>query len=252
MPRVIARIRTMRRADGGFTLIELLVAMAISMIVASAALTLLMIAVQRSGEIDQRVDSTQRGRMLMDTVTRQLRSQICMTTDVPPVRQTTATGGGSSLVQSISFYSDLTDGRANPLAPELRTLTYDAAAKTVTETVQPGAGAPPAVTYGGGTTRVVGTNVVQDTDPAGNPIPIFRYYGFTTATDTVPATPTLALPAAMAMNDASVKMIAKVDVRFRMIPTARKAATRSSTAFADDVYVRAADPNDPAPMPTCA
>jgi prepilin-type N-terminal cleavage/methylation domain-containing protein len=243
----------MARTDAGFTLPEVLVALIISMIVAGAALTILNVTMTNAGEIEQRVDSTQRGRMLMDTVTRQLRSQICMTTDVPPIRQTSAGTSGGNYTESVSFYADLTDGRANPLAPELRTLAYDGNARTLTETVQPGSGAVPGVTYGAASSvRIIGTNVVRDVDAAGNPLPIFSYYGFTAATPTVPATPTLALPGSMPLNDANVKMVAKVGVRFRMVATGRKNATRTSTVFSDDVYVRAADPNDPAPIPTCA
>jgi prepilin-type N-terminal cleavage/methylation domain-containing protein len=252
MPRVSRHARA-ARSDAGFTLPEILVALTISMIVAGAALTILNVAMKNAGEIEQRVDSTQRGRMLMDTMTRELRSQICMTTDVPPIRQTTAGTANGNYTQSVSFYADLTDGRANPLAPELRTLTFDAGARTITELVQTGSGTPPTVNYSaGGTSRLIGTNVVRDTDAAGNPIPIFSYYGFSAGTAAVPATPTLALPSSMPLGDANVKMVAKVGLRFRMLATGRKNATRTSTVFFNDVYVRAADPNDPAPIPTCA
>jgi prepilin-type N-terminal cleavage/methylation domain-containing protein len=248
----VSRHARAARSDAGFTLPEILVALTISMIVAGAALTILNVAMKNAGEIEQRVDSTQRGRMLMDTMTRELRSQICMTTDVPPIREATLVTAAGNTVQTVSFYTDLTDGRTNPLAPELRTLTYDANARTITETVQIGNGTPPTVNYSGGTSRVIGSNVVRDLDGAGNPIPIFSYFGFNAATATVPATPTLALPGAMPYGNANTKMVARIAVRFRMVPTARKTPTRTATIFTDDVYVRAADPNDPAPIPTCA
>jgi prepilin-type N-terminal cleavage/methylation domain-containing protein len=244
-------LRARLRDDSGFTLTELLLALAISMIVAAAALTILNVTLKRVGEVDQRVDSTQRGRMLMDTMTRELRSQICMTTDVPPIRETLEQTVGGSYRQSVAFYSDLTDGRTNAV-PELRTLTYDDSSRTITEAVSQGRGTPPAVTYDAPVTRVIGTNVQREVAANGAATPIFSYYGFTTATATTPATPTLALPNAMANGGANVKMVARVAVRFRMLPTGRKNATRTSTVFADDVYVRAADPNDPAPIPTCA
>jgi prepilin-type N-terminal cleavage/methylation domain-containing protein len=256
MPRPVTGHRRSARGDAGFTLPEVLVALIISMIVAGASLTILNVTMKNAGEIEQRVDSTQRGRMLMDTMTRELRSQVCMTTDVPPIRQTTGGTSGGNYTQSVSFYADMTDGRANPAAPELRTLAYDANARTITETVQAvqaGSPPPPGVIYGAASSiRIIGSNVVRDTDAAGNPLPIFTYFGFTAATPTDPATPTLALPTAMALNDPNVKMVAKVGVRFRMVPSGRKNATRTATVFSDDVYVRAADPNDPAPIPTCA
>jgi type II secretory pathway pseudopilin PulG len=248
---VIRAIRGRLRDDAGFTVTELLLALAISMIVATAALTILDVTLKRVGEVDQRVDSTQRGRMLMDTMTRELRSQICMTTDVPPIRETLEQTVNGSYRQSVAFYSDLTDGRTNAV-PEMRTLTYDDRSRTITEEVRQGTGIPPAVTYGQPVSRVIGTNVQREIAADGTAIPIFSYFGFTTATPTTPATPTLGLPNAMANGGANVKMVSRVALRFRMLPTSRNNATRTSTVFADDVYVRAADPNDPAPIPTCA
>jgi type II secretory pathway pseudopilin PulG len=248
---MIRALRARLRQDAGFTLTELMLGLAISMIVATAALTILNVTLKRVGEVEQRVDSTQRGRMLMDTLTRQLRSQICMTTDVPPIRQTTeSTNGGYK--QSISFYSDMTDGRTNAV-PQLRTLSYDENRRTIVEEVRNGTGIPPAVTYAAApiTTRTIGTNVIREV-VGGTPKPIFRYYGFTTGAPGVPATPTLSLPASMAIGSANVKMVSRIAVNYRMVSTRQRNLSRTSTVFANDVYVRAADPNDPAPIPTCA
>jgi hypothetical protein len=86
----------------------------------------------------------------------------------------------------------------------------------------------------------------------GTPKPIFSYYGFTTAAAGVAGTPTLPLPASMAVGSASVRMVSRIGLNYNMVSSRRRFVSRTSTVFANDVYVRAADPNDPAPIPTCA
>jgi prepilin-type N-terminal cleavage/methylation domain-containing protein len=247
-----ARLRQ-ARYDGGFTLPELLLALAISLIIALAAFTLLDVVVRRAGEIDQRVDTSQRGRMLMDVVTRELRSQVCMSQDTPPIYETTSGTVGSSYQQTVSFYTDLTDGRANTM-PQLRTLRYDDAAQTITEDTV----TPVGTTYNlaSATSRVIATNVVREirTNPDGSTttLPIFQYYAFTASADpSLPAQPTLALPLAMAKDSDDAEKVARIVVNFEALPLGKTTVSRTATVFQDEIYVRAADPNNPAPMPTC-
>lgn len=234
--------------DAGFTLTELLLALVIGLIIALAAFTVLDVTLRRAGEIGQRVDTTQRGRQLMDAITRDLRSQVCMDQDTPPIRATTSEVVGGSHQQSVSFYVDLTDGRGGG-PPQLRTIRYDERARTVTEDVsEPLSTSPLRYPDVPDSSRVIGTDVVRE----GGTIPIFRYYGFTTSTGpSDPATPDSELPATMTGPDGGAKMVARIAVNFEVAPTGR-AVGRTATVFQDDVFVRAADPNDPAPIPTCA
>jgi prepilin-type N-terminal cleavage/methylation domain-containing protein len=238
--------------DAGFTLTEVLLALVIGSIIVTASFTLLDVVMRRAGEVDQRVDTAQRGRMLMDVMTRQLRSQICQTADVPPVRATTAgTAANGSYQQTVTFFTDLTDGRANT-PPELRTLRYDEATRTITElTFYAKTTNPISYAANPDRTRLIGQNVYREVR-GGVPVPIWSFYGFTTSTDpAVPATPTRALPLAMADGSADVKMVARVGVNFDVMALTRKTPGRTATVFTDDVFVRAANPNDPAPIPTC-
>ena len=79
---------------------------------------------RRAGEIQGRVEASQKGRAAMDTITRQLRSQVCLSSTVPPMAAATAT--------QRHFYADLTDGDAG-MPPELHTITYDPASRTLIE-----------------------------------------------------------------------------------------------------------------------
>jgi prepilin-type N-terminal cleavage/methylation domain-containing protein len=243
-----ARLRTAHRDQGGFTLTELLIAMAIGLILTTAGATILVMTMHRALEVDQRVDVTQRGRLLMDTLTRDLRSQICMTTDVPPIRSTSRGVVGGRYKETVAFYTDLTDGRSNTL-PELRTLVYDETARTITEEVRQAAagGVVPNLVYPVAATssRIIATDVVRE-----GTTPIFRFYSFTAPVANKVATPTLELSSPL--SAANVKLVAKVGINFKAVPLNRKTTTRVTGVFTDDIYVRPADPNDPAPIPTCA
>jgi prepilin-type N-terminal cleavage/methylation domain-containing protein len=249
------RSRSRRRLgdDSGFTLTEVLLALIIGSIIVTAAFTLLDVVMRRAGQVDQRVDTAQRGRMLMDVMTRELRSQICQTQDVPPIRATTAgPAANGSYQQTVTFFTDLTDGRTNA-APEMRTLHYDEVTRTITEYTYYAKTKVPSITYAVNPdrTRVIGTNVVREVR-GGVPVPIWSFYGFTTSVDpAVPATPTKVLPLAMADGSADVKMVARVGMNFEVWAHTRSTAGRTSTVYTDDVFVRAANPNDPAPIPTC-
>jgi hypothetical protein len=148
----------------------------------------------------------------------------------------------------VAFYTDLTDGRNNSL-PELRTLIYDETARTITEEVRQAnaGGVVPNLVYpvNATTSRMIARDVVRE-----GTTPIFRFYAFTSPNPLTPATPTLELSSPL--SAANVKLVAKVGINFKAVPLNRKTTTRVNGVFTDDIFVRPADPNDPAPIPTCA
>ena len=81
--------------------------------------------------------------------------------------------------------------------------------------------------------------------------PMFRYYAYNTA---APPTASLAL-ARPGRRGRPRRAIARVVDHLRRARAGRgdsASATRAAITFTDDVYFRSADPNDPAPYPTCA
>jgi prepilin-type N-terminal cleavage/methylation domain-containing protein len=227
-------MRSHLRREDGMTLPEVLIAIIIAVVVSLAAFSLIEVVMRRTADTTGRVEASQRGRAAMDTITRQLRSQVCLSTNVPPMAVASD--------NSVSFYVDLSNPTANA-NPELHTLVYDPTARTITEKDFVGTGAAPSITYPTTPTRtkLLAENVVPQTG-----VPIFTYYAYNTATpprpDTVLATP---------LSTANLGLVARIDIAFRtLIPRANY--TRGSIVLQDEVYVRAADPNDPAPTPTCA
>jgi prepilin-type N-terminal cleavage/methylation domain-containing protein len=163
------------RSEAGVTLIELLVAMMIGLVTMSAAIALLQTAQRQSTATAARVNATQRGRVLMDTMTRELRSQVCYSPTVPALISATN--------DSVKFYADLGDG-STPI--EQRELIFDPAAKTITERTWAGVGTP--VTF---PTMTRSRELLSDVTRRAAPnAATFRYYAYTTATpprpDTVP------------------------------------------------------------------
>jgi hypothetical protein len=227
------------RSDAGVTLVELLVAMSIGMMTLFAVFAVLDTSVKQSNAVAGRVNATQRGRIAMDTITRQLRSQVCYSPVVPALV--------SGTDNSVKFHTDLSDG-TRPI--EQRELIYDPTLKTITERTWAGVGTPitfPAMTK----SRQLLGEVTNRTAP--DPTAIFRYYAYNIPPVTVPVTPprpSVLLPTPLSATD--LARVAKIDVGFTTLPPNARPSPAASVTLQNEIYVRVADPNDPAPTPTCA
>ena len=227
-------IKRLRLSDErGFTLPELLVAMSVGMIVLLAAFMVLDRSFTASGEIADRSDALQRGRQALDTMTRQLRSQVCLGKTNNPIISGTGT--------SVTFYADLSDGSQNI---KRRTLTYDTASKRITETVVAGVGTYPALTFTG-TPKTV--TLLSNAEQVGS-TPMFRYYGYVAGTTTGALEP-LSVP----LSTANLSRVAVIRISFRAFPLRSVANSDSvSTVLENDVYARVAVPTSPQNGPLCA
>jgi hypothetical protein len=152
-----------------------------------------------------------------------------------------------------TFYADLTADAPSKTTikppADLHRLTYDATTKRITDTTYattwdktttPWTALAPAT----GTTRVIANDVVD------NGGPIFKYYSYDTAAIPSPSVPLGAGGGALSL--AELKQVARVDISFKVLPTRGATGARTAVTLQDEVYVRAADPNDDAPTPTCA
>jgi hypothetical protein len=206
----------------------------IALVVSLAAFSLIEVVMRRTAETQGRVEASQKGRAAMDTMTRQLRSQVCLATNVPPM--------AAASDNSVSFYTDLTDPAAKK-NPELHTITYDPAKRTLVEQDFVGSGTAPSITYPSTPSRI--RTLAENVVPQGS-TPLFRFYAYNAATPPRPDTP-LSTP----LSAANLGLVARIELSFRTLAP-KSTTTRGSIVLEDQVYVRAADPNDPAPTPTCA
>jgi type II secretory pathway component PulJ len=261
-------MRALRRQDG-FTLPELLIMLSMSLIVALAAFSLLDVTMRKTGEATARVQSAQSGRLAMDIMTRELRSQVCLDTDpaTPPMAAPTGFGQLSDSNDAV-FYTDFTDpGTAVPL-PELHVLSYDSTknqllekdyvGNVVTSTAADGSVVntytyPSANTTPARTKVLLGNVVPYPNYTAGSPStssPVFTYYAYSSTSN--PPRPDKLLSATSGLSAADAAVVARIDISFRTLGDTAKAGQLGSTVYQDSVYVREADPNDDAPTPTCA
>ena len=221
------------RGDAGFTLPELLTTVWIACVIMLAAFALVDFVMKRTAEAEQRVEATQRGRTGMDLLTRELRSQVCLNSNTPPIVEGTNT--------SITFYTDLANSTASSL-PERHTLTYNPGTPTgtISETIEkPNATNP--VTWQAPTTRVLISGITAD-----GATPIFRYRGFdNTLTPVRISDSLLAVPLRANGNTGKV---AEITLAFRSVAR-NTPRSEVSFAIADDVYSRVVNPNPPEQAP---
>jgi prepilin-type N-terminal cleavage/methylation domain-containing protein len=220
------------RREDGFTLVEMLTALVIGSLVMVVAFGLMGFTVKRAGEVAGRVEATQKGRGAMDILTQHLRSQVCLNSTTPPI----ATADGNS----VSFFADLSDGsKGDP--PERHVMTYDPTKRTLVESDFVGVRAGSTVIYPATATR--GRSLANNVVPENASTPIFRYYAYDAAT---PPRPSLLLATPLSVLDRARTV--RVEINFRVLPPGSKAtatASRGDMLMHDDVYVRAADPDDP-------
>jgi prepilin-type N-terminal cleavage/methylation domain-containing protein len=240
-------MRRLRTDDSGFSLIELLAAMLVAGILLTAVMNVFINGVKGASRVQDRVDSQQRGRLAMDRVTSLLSSQVCLSSSIPPVV------GGTSTDKSVTFYGDL-QGASN--TPSRYTLTWSAAAKTLTEyqyTAASGSLTSPPIVWSGtpAVTRLIASNVWPAQDDAGTDLPVFSYYRFE-ADGTVNLANPIALNGSSQLALADADDVVQVGVAFRVVPAKSITSVDArSTSITGQALAGSASPASPAAGPNC-
>jgi type II secretory pathway pseudopilin PulG len=230
-----------RGDESGMTLIELIIGMSIALVVTFASFAVLGRATEASHEIADRQEAVQRGRLAMELITRQLRSQVCLGESAEPITY----GDGDS----VSFYADLSDGSQNVAR---RTLTFvpptGQAPGRIAEDVRFGIGTYPDLAFPdtSDSSRALLGNVIRAKSTAGQEQPVFSYYAFQ------PGSPTgdlQQLPVPLSATDASRTIM--VHVAFTTLPDRERPRDLDALTLQDNIYVRIADPTRPLEGPRC-
>jgi prepilin-type N-terminal cleavage/methylation domain-containing protein len=220
------------KAQAGFTVVEVLVAMAVLGVVAVGAMTLIEVVMRQGRGVVDRTESAQRGRLALDQMTRQIRSQVCPSA--------TTKGLVAATPNALTFYADLTDG-SSAAAPAKRMLEYQPSSKRIVESIY----------KADGTTvdrqRVLLQNVVpvKDPDQPARAATFFTYYAYQ---DPAPAGELRTL--ADTPVPADLPRIAVVTVNVGVYPPGSTDA-KAMTALNDQIVLRNADPNATNNDPTC-
>jgi prepilin-type N-terminal cleavage/methylation domain-containing protein len=220
MRRLVARLRSER----GFTLVEVLVAASVGSLVMIGILDLLDGSLKQSTSVNARIDSTQRGRVAMESITRELRSQVCFT----PNGTTPAVSLTYADPYKVTFYAF---NGTTSFRPDRRTLFWDTNSDSIKETVEPGVGTP-VTSFGTPATRTIATNIKPPPN-GGASGPVFEYYR--TGGTQLSTTP---------LSAANLPLVGLIRVRFKTnTGVAGNTAGNVYTSYESKVFVRTADPN---------
>jgi Tfp pilus assembly protein PilW len=222
------------RSEAGMTLVEMVVGMMIGIIVLGAAYTILVAATPLAARTQDRVDAFRSGRLALDIMASELRSQVCLPGAVPPIIPTT------SKDNEVWFYSNTGDDSA---LPQRRRIYLTGTA--IREDMWQGQGNSTAVTFPVLPTRTR-TLISPVTLVSGTPL--FTYYGFDS---NLPAAVNQLLATPVSVADS--EKVVQVDISFVAGSSIAKTPTASSrdSTFQQSVFFRTADPTDPAKGPKC-
>jgi hypothetical protein len=254
MSRVVSRLRQ----EAGMTLMELMTAISIGMVVLLGMFALLDGSVRMNTNVMSKTDAMQRGRIALDVLTQELRSQVCLPNLAAP-----AVVPDVTTANTVVFYSDFSEGDGT-VAPTKRRLSYDPATGNITTAVyrvngaivepRPGdfPGAPSETLL-----RLESAGLQVDSDD--RPVPFLRYYAYEwveVAGGTPRPEATLELTPPIDANEA--RRVARIDVSVVANPLGGDDRTKG-VDLTDQIMVRHSDPNlakwDPAnpslPDPRC-
>jgi type II secretory pathway pseudopilin PulG len=234
-------VRARLADERGFTLIEMIVTTVLGILVLFTGFGVLDAGGRTTSRIQDRSQLVAQGRIALDTVTRELRSQVCLGLNSPAVTQADDS--------SITFYDDLSPAYVGSdstkiFAPERRQLVF--ANSTLTEYTYTGSGTAPNMTFPATPTR---TRVLLSHVTQAGTRPFFSYFGFTPGADPQPTLP-LATPLSTGASGDAARVV-QIGVSFRVLPEAVH-SDDISTDFSDQVFVRTSDSTDPSESPLCA
>lgn len=227
------------REEAGMTIMEVLTACTVGLIVLGAMFTLLDSTVRMNTGVMSKTDAMQRGRLAMDVMTQELRSQVCLENLAGPAIVPGATA------DTVEFYSDFSDGTGD-VPPTKRRLAYDPATGNIQTKIYTTAKLEPTPGDFAGAqaiTQMRMEKVKRALDDAGNPVPFLRYYAYQwvdAAAGTKRPEATLELLPPIDANEA--RRVARIDVSFSALPLGAKDKTKG-VDLTDRVMARHSDPN---------
>jgi hypothetical protein len=241
------------REEAGVTLTELVMAMTIGLVVLTGVFAMLDTTVKLNTGVMSKTDAMQRGRLAMDIITQELRSQVCLNTFTDPAVVGPATTG-----DSVTFYSDFSNADGDtPI--QKRKLSFDPATGNITTTIYRTTKLRPVandlITPTTKQLRLENASLQTVRGADGKPvapikyIPFLTYYAYDVSSGRALATEKL-VPGANGLTAAQAARVARIDVNFVARPTGADTDDKGVN-LTDQIMVRHADPNLTVPDPKC-
>jgi hypothetical protein len=238
------------REEAGMTLMEVLTACTVGLIVMGAMFAMLDTTVRLNTGVMSKTDAMQRGRVAMDVITQELRSQVCLNNlNNPAIKQ-------GAKPDSVTFYSDFSSADGD-VAPQRRTLTFDPDTGDVRTAIYKATKLKPGPDDFVPTPSSVNLrleNTAQQVDPLdpSKKIPYLRYFAYETVGNPPHPEPTLELfpNASTGLNAAESARVARIEIAFVSRPTGAKDSSKGVN-LSDQIVARHSDPNLSVPDPKC-
>jgi hypothetical protein len=234
------------RAQDGMTLPEMLIAATVSFVVLAATLGLLDSTLRLGGGVMSKTDAMQRGRLAMDRITQELRSQVCLNLTTPAI----ITG---ATADSVTFYSDFGSGDLTK-PPLMRTISFDQASGNIIEAIVESKTTTAPFDYSGTPRKdVIFENATRQVKKVGGidkEVPFLKYFAYQEEPGPPPVLRTSQELAPPLVDPAKAARVARIEIAFAARPTGAKDNT-NATDVEDQITVRHADPNLTVPDPMC-
>jgi len=219
------------RDEAGMTIMEVLVAATVGLVVLMAMFALLDSTVRGNTNVMRKTDAMQRGRIAMDLLTQELRSQVCLTN----LAGTAIISGDAS---SVEFYSDFSEGDGTQ-PPTKRQLWFDAesgdmtTAIFTTDELEPVPG-----DFADAPTQIQMRLENAALQPG---VPFLRYYAYEwVGNPATRAEATEELVPPLTANEA--RRVARIDINFVAQPTGVE-DRKKGVDLSDRIMARHSDPN---------
>jgi hypothetical protein len=219
------------------TIIEVMVAATVGLVVLGGVFTLLDGSVRLNTNVLRKTDAMQRGRLAMDVITQELRSQVCLENQAG-----TAVIAGAT-ADTVEFYSDFSNGDGQ-VPPTKRRLSFNPTTGDITTSIfkttvlEPRPGNFPATPS---QTQMRLENAARQLAPDGTEVPFLRYYAYEWVDEDQPrAEATDPLPTPLTANNA--RRVARIDINFVAQPTGVE-DRKKGVDLSDRIMARHSDPN---------
>jgi hypothetical protein len=240
------------RDEAGMTVMEVLMAATVGLIVLGAMFTLLDSTVRGNTNVMRKTDAMQRGRLAMDVLTQELRSQVCL----PNLAGTAVREGATA--DTVEFYSDFSEGDGT-VPPTKRRLAFDPVTGDIRTSIFTTSVLEPRATDFRTTPSQINMrleNAARQRRPDGTDVPFLQYYAYRWIGN--PPRPEATEPLVPPLDANEARRVARIDVNFVAQPTGVE-DRKKGVDLSDQIMARHSDPNlakwDPAnptlPDPRC-
>jgi hypothetical protein len=225
------------RDEAGMTIMEVLTAATVGMIVLMAMFALLDGSVRMNTNVMRKTDAMQRGRLAMDVLTQELRSQVCLAN----LAGTAVRPGATA--DMVEFYSDFSEGDGVE-PPTMRRLSFDPetgdikTAIFMTDELEPVYDDFP---EDPSQIQMRLENAARQLDEDGVEVPFLRYFAYEWVGN--PATRAEATDELVPPLDGNeARRVARIDINFVAQPTGVE-DRKKGVDLSDRIMARHSDPN---------